>query len=74
MADSKKTEQMNIRVPKELVSDLEILSEILKVNKSEWIKIKLSELVREEKSKLIQTYIDLQKQGIKQKELEKLLK
>ena len=37
------TEQLNIRVPKELVADLEVISKLLKVNKSEWVKTKMAE-------------------------------
>ena len=55
--------------------DLEKVCSIIKVNKSEWIKIKLGELVYEEKSKLIQKYAELKEKGmINQKELNNLLK
>ena len=75
MAKEKSTEQMNLRIPKELVEDLEKICSILKVNKSEWIKIKLGELVYEEKSRLIQKYVELKDKGmIDQKELKELLK
>ncbi len=75
MVKDKSTEQMNIRVPKELLEDLEKISSILRVNKSEWIKIKLSELVYEEKSRLIQKYIELKEKGmISEAELKKLMK
>lgn len=47
------TEQFNIRMPKELVQDLDIISRLLKVNKSEWVKTKLAEDVHEEKNKLL---------------------
>ena len=46
------TEQLNLRMPKELLEDIEEISGILKVNKSEWIKIRLSEIVYEEKRRL----------------------
>ena len=49
MAKEKSTEQLNLRIPKELVEDLDKIAKILRVNKSEWIKIKLGELVHEEK-------------------------
>jgi len=49
---SSKTEQLNIRMPKELLEDIDEISKILRVNKSEWIKIKLSEIVFEEKNRL----------------------
>jgi len=75
MAKDRSTEQMNIRIPKELLEDLEKISSILKVNKSEWIKIKLGELVYEEKSKLIKKYIELKEKGmISESELKKLMK
>ena len=47
------TEQFNIRMPKDLVQDLDIISKLLKVNKSEWVKTKLAEEVHEEKNKLL---------------------
>ena len=49
---SSKTEQLNIRMPVELLEDIDKISKILRVNKSEWIKIKLSEIVFEEKNRL----------------------
>ncbi len=64
MSNHKSTEQLNLRMPKELLDDLELLSDLLKVNKSEWIKIKLSELVHHEKSRLIEQYVQLEKKGI----------
>jgi hypothetical protein len=50
--NNKGTEQLNLRMPIELLEDIEEISRILKVNKSEWIKIKLSEIVYEQKSRL----------------------
>jgi hypothetical protein len=47
----KGTEQLNLRIPIELLEDIEDISKILKVNKSEWIKIRLSEIVYQEKQK-----------------------
>ena len=47
------TEQFNIRMPKDLLEDLNIISKLLKVNKSEWMKTKLAEKVHEEKNKLL---------------------
>ena len=47
------TEQFNIRMPKGLVQDLDIISKLLKVNKTEWVKAKLAQDVHEEKSKLL---------------------
>ena len=72
---SKSTEQLNLRIPKELLEDLEKISKILKVNKSEWIKIKLGELVHEEKSKIIEQYILLNNRGLMdKKDIERLIK
>lgn len=50
--NAKGTEQLNIRMPVELLEDIDEISKILRVNKSEWIKIKLSEIVYEEKNRL----------------------
>lgn len=49
---SNKTAQINMRMPVELLEDIDEISKILRVNKSEWIKIKLSEIVYEEKNRL----------------------
>ena len=51
---SRSTEQLNLRMPKELLEDLDTISDILKVNKSEWIKIKLGEIVYSEKARLLE--------------------
>ena len=64
MTREKSTEQLNLRIPKELIEDLDKIASILKVNKSEWIKIKLSELVYEEKSRLLQKYAELKDKGM----------
>lgn len=75
MAKEKSTEQLNLRIPKELVEDLDKIASILRVNKSEWIKIKLGELVYEEKSRLLQKYSELKDKGIiNEKELKELIK
>jgi hypothetical protein len=71
----KSTEQLNLRIPKELLEDLEQISKILKVNKSEWIKIKIGEIIHNEKSKIIEQLIALKEKGlIDKKEIDKLLK
>ncbi len=75
MSKEKSTEQLNLRIPKELIEDLDKIASILRVNKSEWIKIKLGELVYEEKSRLLQKYSELKDKGIiNDKELKELLK
>ena len=63
-----KTEQFNIRMPKDLVQDLDIISKLLKVNKSEWVKTKLAEEVHEEKNKLLMELSTLYANGIIKKE------
>jgi hypothetical protein len=66
---------LNLRIPKELIEDLDKIASILKVNKSEWIKIKLGELVYEEKSRLLQRYGELKDKGmINEKEYKELIK
>jgi hypothetical protein len=75
MSKEKSTEQLNLRIPKDLIEDLDKIASILRVNKSEWIKIKLGELVYEEKSRLLQKYSELKDKGIiNEKELKELLK
>ena len=68
------TEQFNIRIPSELVYDLEVISKLLKVNKSEWVKLKLAEDVMEEKNRLLMELSTLYVNGIVSKEeIKKLL-
>jgi len=75
MAKEKSTEQLNLRIPTELIQDLDKIASILKVNKSEWIKIKLGEMVYEEKSRLLQKYAEMKDKGIiSDRELKELLK
>jgi hypothetical protein len=75
MAKDKSTEQLNLRIPKELIEDLDKIASILRVNKSEWIKIKLGELVYEEKSRLMQKYAELrEKKLITEAEYKELIK
>ncbi len=58
------TEQFNIRISKELIKDLEVISRILKVSKSEWIKARLAEEVNEEKNKLLMEVSTLYAKGL----------
>ena len=62
------TEQFNIRMPKDLVQDLDIISKLLKVNKSEWVKTKLAEEVHDEKNKLLMELSTLFASGMISKE------
>ncbi|MEK6847431.1 MAG: hypothetical protein AABY16_04665 [Nanoarchaeota archaeon] len=47
------TEQFNLRISKELLRDLTIIANLLKVNKGEWVKTKLAKEIHEEKNKLL---------------------
>ena len=68
------TEQFNIRMPKDLVQDLDMISKLLKVNKSEWVKTKLAEEVHEEKNKLLMELSTLYANGmISKKKIEQLV-
>ena len=68
------TEQLNIRVSTELVNDLDVVSKLLKVNKSEWIKTRLAEEVQEEKTRLLMELSNLYVKGmITKKEVETLV-
>ncbi len=58
------TEQFNIRMPKDLVQDLDIISKLLKVNKSEWVKTKIAEEVHEEKNRLLMELSTLYAKGM----------
>jgi len=56
------------------LSDLNIVSRLLKINKSEWIKTKLAEEVHEEKNKLLMELSTLYSNGmISKTEIEKLV-
>ena len=59
-----KTQQLNIRLPVKLLNDLAIVSNILKVNKTEWIKSKLSEEVHREKNKLLMNLSEQYSKGL----------
>ena len=68
------TEQLNIRVSTDLMGDLDVVSKLLKVNKSEWIKTKLAEEVQEEKTRLLMELSNLYVKGmITKKEVETLV-
>ncbi|HLD56694.1 MAG TPA: hypothetical protein VJA47_00200 [archaeon] len=58
------TEQVNIRLPSELVDDLDTISKLLKVNKSDWIRTKLAEDVYQEKTRLLMELGTLYVKGI----------
>ncbi len=72
--ENKSTEQLNLRMPKALLDDIDVIAQILKINKSEWIKIRLGELVYEEKSRLLSKYHELSKKGLlEKKEVDKII-
>jgi len=48
------TEQLNFRINKELLIEIEDIARILKVSKTEWIKIKLAEIVLREHCRIAQ--------------------
>ncbi len=68
------TEQLNIRVSPELVHDLDIVSSLLKINRSEWIKTKLAEETLREKNRLLMELSTLYAKGmITKKNVEELV-
>ena len=68
------SEQFNIRLPVKLIDDLNIVSKLLKVNKSEWIKTKLAQEVFEEKTKLLMELSNLYVKGmVTKKEMQSLV-
>src|SRR3989344_7512338 len=58
------TKQFNIRLSQELVRDLDVISNLLKVNKSEWVRTKLAEEVHEEKTRLLMELGTLYSKGM----------
>ena len=68
------TQQVNVRLPTNLLEDLSVVSKLLKVNKSEWIKTKLAEEVYKEKSRLLMELSNLYSKGmITKKEVQSLV-
>jgi len=47
-----KTIQVNLRLPEELVSDLEFVCRLKKVQKNEWLKLHLAEILSKERETL----------------------
>jgi hypothetical protein len=50
------TEQLNIRISKALIYDVEFISQHLKVNRNDWIKLNLAKLIMEAKEVIISEY------------------
>mgnify|MGYP001619349797 FL=1 len=68
------TEQLNVRVSEDLVNYLDLISNLLKVNRSEWIKTKLAEEVHKEKGRLLMELSSLYAKGmISKKDVESLV-
>lgn len=58
------TEQLNLRVSQELINDLNLVSGLLKINRSEWIKTKLAEEAHREKNRLLMELSTLYAKGM----------
>lgn len=58
------TEQLNLRISQELVQDLDLVSGLLKINRSEWIKTKLAEEAQKEKNRLLMELSTLYAKGM----------
>ena len=58
----KETMQVNIRLSKKLIEDIEYITQNLKVNRNDWLKVKLAELIVKEKiqKELTQTKLEVQ--------------
>lgn len=68
------TEQLNLRISQELIQDLDIVSGLLKINRSEWIKLKLAEEAHKEKNRLLMELSTLYAKGmITKKNVEELV-
>lgn len=68
------TEQLNLRVSEELMQDLDVVSNLLKVNRSEWVKTKLADEVLKEKNRLLMELSTLYSKGmITKKNVEELV-
>ena len=57
------TEQFNIRLSKALIHDLEFISQNLNINRNEWLKVKLAELILKERNNILQDFDDMFEQG-----------
>jgi len=68
------TEQFNMRLPSRLLHDLDVISKLLRVNKTEWVKTKLADEVYREKNRLLMELGNLYVQGmISEKEIKTLV-
>ena len=68
------TEQINFRASKELIHDIDIVTGLLKINRSEWIKTKIAEEASKEKNRLLMDLSTLYAKGmITKKNVEELV-
>jgi len=58
------TEQFNIRLPKSLIYDLEYISQQLKVNRNEWIRLNLAKIIKNNKEEIIGEFEKKYVQGL----------
>ena len=58
------TEQINFRASKKLIKDIDIVSGLLKINRSEWIKTRLAEEAHKEKKRLLMELSTLYAKGM----------
>jgi len=58
------TTQLNIRMPKVLLKDIDIVSRLLKLNKSDWIRTTLAKSVSEDKNQLLMELGNLYVDGV----------
>lgn len=69
-----KTEQLNLRVSQTLLEDIDLVTGVLKIHRSEWIKTKLAEEAHKEKNKLLLELSSLYAKGmIQKKDIEHLV-
>ena len=48
------TTQFNIRLPESLIRDMEYIAQHLKMSRNDWLKYKISELIKNEKIKIME--------------------
>ena len=58
------TTQLNIRMPKVLLKDIDVVSRLLKLNKSDWIRTTLAKSVSEDKNRLLMELGNLYVDGV----------
>jgi len=52
------TTQLNLRFSKALIYDMEFIASKLKISRNDWLKVKISELISQEKLKIMETIED----------------